>query len=101
MSIARLVAASMTIIYYGCLLVLPDVIGALEMDSQFLSRPGAVDGECLALVPNLIVHYEGAFIFLTIPRVFFIMSTHVLDKQIDKMLRDKGVPDGMAHPVCQ
>jgi len=31
--------------------------------------------------------------------MFFIMSTHVLDKQIDKMLRDKGIPDGMAHFV--
>ena len=30
----------------------------------------------------------------------FIVSTHVLDKQIDKMLHNKGVPDGMAHPVC-
>ena len=29
------------------------------------------------------------------------MSTHVLDKQIDKMLRDKGVSDGMAYPVCE
>jgi hypothetical protein len=32
--------------------------------------------------------------------LFFIMGTHVLDEQIDKMLRDKGVPDGMARPVC-
>ena len=27
------------------------------------------------------------------------MSTHVLDEQIDKMLGDKGVPDGMARLV--
>ena len=25
------------------------------------------------------------------------MSTHVLDKQIDKMLGDEGFPDGMAN----
>jgi hypothetical protein len=29
------------------------------------------------------------------------MSTHVLDKQVDKMLRNKGVPDGMARLACQ
>ena len=31
--------------------------------------------------------------------LLFIMSTHVLDKQVDEMLRDVGVPDGMAHLV--
>ena len=48
-------------------------------------------------------HYnitEGYFWPLSRTMLFFIMGTHVLDKQIDKMLRDKGVPDGMARPVC-
>ena len=31
----------------------------------------------------------------------FIMSTHILDKQVDKMLRDESMTDGMAHLVCQ
>ena len=42
----------MTIIHYGCLLFLPDTIGTIEIDSQFLSRLGAVDGEFLTLVLN-------------------------------------------------
>ena len=42
----------MTIIDHGRLLVLPDIIGTIKMDSEFLSRLGAVDGECLALVLN-------------------------------------------------
>ena len=29
------------------------------------------------------------------------MGTHVLDKQIDKMLDDEGIPDGMAHLFCE
>ena len=31
--------------------------------------------------------------------LFFIMSTHVLDKQIDKMLQEEGMTDGMARLV--
>ena len=32
--------------------------------------------------------------------LFFIMSTHVLDKQIDKMLQEEGMSDCMARIVC-
>ena len=31
----------------------------------------------------------------------FVMSTHVLDKQIDKTLRDEGVPDGISNLICK
>ena len=32
--------------------------------------------------------------------MFFIVSTHVLDEQIDETLRDESVPDCMTRPVC-
>ena len=39
----------------------------------------------------------GGIIFVDV----FLMSTHVLDKQIDKMLRDEGMPDGMSNLFCK
>ena len=40
-------------------------------------------------------------IFLILFLCIILVSTHVLDKQIDEMFEEEGMPNGMARLVCQ
>ena len=40
-------------------------------------------------------------IFLILFLCIILVSTHVLDKQIDEMLEEEGMPNGVARLVCQ
>ena len=40
-------------------------------------------------------------IFLILFLCIILVSTHVLDKQIDEMLEEEGMPYGVARLVCQ
>ena len=74
----------------GSILDLPKSILSLSLSFIFLAIVFLYQQETLCKYSK----------YLSRNKLFFIMSTHVLDKQIDKILRDKGFPDGMAHPAC-
>ena len=69
-------------------------------------RQGTVDVEdgCCAEVARLLGLDEFlveslALVLLTFSPLFLIMRTHVLDEQVDQMLQDEGMTDGMANLV--